>query len=408
MKRNALLTCLALALFALAITYPKTVAVSVEASPPAPPENVTSVPLYWFTESKQYVDPISIAFHFYTIVEDEKAALQTQPQWSYRGIIGYVFAKQVPGTTPLYRLVKNEYGRVNHFMTIDKAELDSVVNSDSGWQSEGVCCYVSPKQVAGTAQLYRLYLPERSNKPTLVSGLLGDDTEYLGDVHFYTTDGPTKYTYIYHGFQPSPMVMYIWTQPTDASAVKPLVAILAPGSASSGSKGGNVIKAPAGGGPAPSAQQQLFTLGCVQNAGKKTITCPTIQGVELCNYYKKKGELNVTYCTTTADQFKYDVIEKDLTAQGCSNFLGRAGEYLCQTLKGAQACRDYMKKGDGLVTRCLSVKDAEMNQDLKKHGCYDFLGREGDYMCPTADGFKTCENYRIDGRLKVCRQPTKK
>jgi len=417
MKRKTILTCLALALAALALTNPKTVAVSVEASPPVPAESVTAVPLYWFTENKKYsvINNVAAyrdvaeyaAFHFYTIVEDEKAALQTQPQWSFMGVVGYVFPKQVSGTVPLYRLVKNEYDRVNHFMTIDKGEVDSVVNSDSGWQSEGVCCYVSPKQVAGTTQLYRLYHPEENNSDDANKGWI-QPTEYWGDVHFYTTDGQTKYMYLHKNFQMSPMSIYIWTQPTVANVATTSVAnMIAGSSTSSGSNGGSAIKAPAGA-TQPNVQQQLFSLGCSQNPGKKQITCPTIQGYELCNYYKKKGELSVTYCVTTADQFKYANIENDLTAQGCSNFLGRAGEYLCQTWKGAQTCEDYLKKKDGLVTRCVSVKQAEMDQDLKKHGCTPFPGREGDYICPTAVGFKTCENYRIDGRLKICRQPTKK
>jgi len=174
------------------------------------------------------------------------------------------------------------------------------------------------------------------------------------------------------------------------------------------SKGGTAIKAPAGGSTL-NVKDQLFSLGCSQVTGKPgEISCPTVQGYETCQYYQRKGELKVTHCSTTADLSAYANIEKDLTEQGCSNFLGRAGQYLCQTWKGAQTCEDYLKKKDGLVTRCVSVKQAEMDQDLKKHGCTPFPGREGDYICPTADGFKTCENYRVDGRLKICRQPTKK
>src|SRR5260370_33812969 len=123
MKRKTILTCLALALAALALTNPKTVAVSVEASPPVPAESVTAVPLYWFTENKKYsvINNVAAyrdvaeyaAFHFYTIVEDEKAALQTQPQWSFMGVVGYVFPKQVSVTVPLSRLGHDDYARRN-------------------------------------------------------------------------------------------------------------------------------------------------------------------------------------------------------------------------------------------------------------------------------------------------------
>ena len=401
MKTKVLLTYLTLALVALALAYPKTDAAHASVPPSAPAENVTAVPLYWLTE--QTVQFQYNAFHFYTVAEDEKTALLTQPQWSLSGIVGYVFPKQVAGTVPLYRLVKNEYGRVNHFMTIDKGEADDVANNGSGWQLEGICCYVSRNQVAGTVPLYHLYHPEVAFKPTPVAGLLGDETSYEGDVHFYTADGQMKYRYIHKNFQLLPTAMYVWMQPTDATAATTNVAGMIGGvSSSSSSQGGNVIKNT----PAPpfNVQNELFSHGCSQNAGKKQVTCPTVEGWELCNYYKTKGELNVSSCTTTADQFAFAAIEKDLSARGCSRFLGRAGQYLCQTLNGAQACDTYAKKKDGLVTKCLSVKQAEMNRDLGKHGCGNFLGRDDDFLCKTDEGVKACEIYRIDGRVKMCRR----
>ena len=127
---------------------------------------------------------------------------------------------------------------------------------------------------------------------------------------------------------------------------------------------------------------------------------------ETCNFYKNKGELKVSFCTTTVDQAAFANIETDLTSRGCTRYLGRAGEYLCQTLNGDQACQGYLKKKDGLVTKCLSVKQDAMNKDLYAHGCRSRLGRADDFYCST-EGMKTCENYRIDGRVKTCRPITK-
>jgi uncharacterized protein DUF5648 len=390
MTRIWLVACFSLALLALTLFNPKTEIFRAQASPAPAPESVAAVPLYWFTEAKwkggdnNYHDLSSqMAFHFYTINEDEKAVLQKQPQWTFNGVIGYVFPKPVPGTVPLYRLVKNEYDRVNHFMTIDKAEVDKVINGNYGWQSEGIVCYVSPKPVPGTVPLYRLYYPEQNNSNSPNKGWV-EKTSYWGDVHFYTTDGQAKYSYIYAGFQPLPVSMYVWSHPTSLNV------------------GGNVIKPPQPP-PAASAKDQLFSLGCAQDANKQ-IKCPSVQGLELCNFYKSKGQINATSCATSADQSAFANLEHDLSARGCTRFLGRAGQYLCQTLNGAQACQGYLKKGDGLVTKCISVKQAQMAKDLFGHGCKSFLGRDDDYYCSSADGLKLCNNYRLDGQIKTCRQ----
>ena len=353
---------------------------SCAAAPVAQGSQPTPVPFHWFTAHNASYS----GFHFYTADADEAAALKTQPGWDYQGVIGYVFWLPVPGTVPLYRLGKEEFGGTNHFYTIYKDEADRAVNS-LDWTAEGIAAYVSPTQVLGTTLLYRMYKPP-------------SDSE-TGDVHFYTTKRELTFDYRYHNFQSVVMPAYIWT---NATTVTP--------SSSAGvlnglktSSDSTAIKA--SGGPTPTMQEQLFNVGCGKVPGKPAeITCPSQFGYELCEDFRKKGQLKVTACHTGIDQIAFAKAQADLFGRGCSAFLGRGGEYICQTLNGDEACRNYMKQGNGLVTHCVSVKQSEMEQDLAKHGCIRFQGKSDEYQCQDSDGMKACQNYRIDGRLKACHQ----
>ena len=330
MKRHLTFVCAALILSVLAFSETKTVFTHAESAMPPSPEQVTAVPLYWFKtkDNEGYDMGKQTGFHYDTADADETAALQKQPGWAYQGSIGYVFPKQVPGTVPLYRLEKIEFNNSNHLYTIDHKEaVNAFQNLDWAW--DPIVGYVSPKQVTGTVPLYRLYHPVFDEKH--------------GDIHFYTTDGVLKNSYLYEGFGFIRIEAYIWSQPTTLSTNA------ADNSNSSDSKAGPVTKPR----PGPmSPTDQLFSLGCAQDAAKKQVTCPSVRGWETCNYYKNKGDLKVSSCTTTADQAAFANIETDLVGLGCKRFLGRAGEYYCKDSKGVQACEGYLKKKDGLVTRC--------------------------------------------------------
>jgi hypothetical protein len=383
MKRVLFLTCVSVALLSLALFNPKTQIFRAQASPEPAAEQVAAVPLYWYFNKFN-------EFHFFTASLAEGTAFAKTQQaagWKYMGTIGWVFPQQVPGSVPLYRLVKeeDEPKGVNHFMTVDKAEADHAANN-LGWHFEGIMCYVSPKQVAGTVHLYRLYRPLQDLSGQ-GSGLIKYTTK-IGDTHYYTVSEEDMNEYVNVGYTLVRTEAFIWSKATTISL--------------GGASGNSVIKPPQPPPPA-SAKDQLFSLGCTQD-GTKQIKCPSVQGWELCNFYKKKGDINVTYCSTSADQFAFANLEHDLSARGCTRFLGRAGQYLCQTLNGAQACQGYLKKGDGLVTKCISVKQAQMAKDLSAHGCKSFLGRDDDYYCSSADGLKLCNNYHLDGQVKTCRQ----
>ena len=151
MNRHKLLTCGALILstLALALTMSAPTRTAEAAGPAFAP--VTAVPLYRFF---QY----DYGFHFYTADPDERAALKGHSEWSEEQPQGYVFRQYVPGTVPLYRLTKvSPVGGTQHFYTLNPAEVDSA--KGMGWKNEGVACFVSPTQVAGTVPLYRLYRP---------------------------------------------------------------------------------------------------------------------------------------------------------------------------------------------------------------------------------------------------------
>ena len=92
--------------------------------------------------------------YFYTIsVHEERLAFE---KYGYRGdgLAGYVFAIQIPGTIPLYRLLHPTSG--DHFYTTSEAERDNAITA-YGYQDEGIACFVyAAPTVAGVAPLYRL------------------------------------------------------------------------------------------------------------------------------------------------------------------------------------------------------------------------------------------------------------
>jgi len=385
MKRTLTFVCAALILSVMAFLETNTTR-SAGAATITAPEQVMTVPLYVLQNDG--------GFFFYTIDPNEMATLQGTAGWHYIGIGCYVLPnnKKLPGSVEVYRLVKDvtEGGMSvlnvgggtysSHFYTTDNVQAQRAA-SDLGWRLEGIPFYVSPKQIAGTVPLYRFYRAAGDIKEPMMI------TSHVYELHILTTDShyADKHT---AATKLIDIEGYVWPKQTALDAATGLV---------------DPVKVKTIDHPAPmSPMDQLFSLGCTQDAGKKQITCPTVQGWDTCNFYKNKGELKVSSCITTADQVAFAKIETDLSSRSCTRFLGRAGEYLCQTLNGAEACQGYLKKKDGLVTKCLSVKQDELNKDLFAHGCKSFLGRADDFYC-TTEGLKTCENYRIDGRVKICR-----
>ncbi|HEY0172621.1 MAG TPA: hypothetical protein VGB98_16480 [Pyrinomonadaceae bacterium] len=90
------------------------------------------------------------------------------------GVMGMVFARQMPNTRPLYRLAKQgTKPSPERYYTTDSAKVDDLVNNH-GWASEGILCYVYSGMGGGTKPLYHL--------------------SKAGE-HFYTTDSAERKRY---------------------------------------------------------------------------------------------------------------------------------------------------------------------------------------------------------------------
>jgi hypothetical protein len=110
--------------------------------------------------------------------------------YNFEGVAGYVATSQIPGTQPLYRLVKSANGKNIHFYTANPTEMQSA--QSQGFRLEGAIGYVPTTQMAGTVPLERLQQPGTG--------------EYL-----YTTSTTEKNQAVsrYH-YQDQGVACYIW------------------------------------------------------------------------------------------------------------------------------------------------------------------------------------------------------
>lgn len=319
MKRKMLLFSTTLVLSLAVITSTKPVIPRAEAAILQPAEVFHTVTFY------RMQSPGNIHFEFLTADHKEWESLTGQ-QWYKYGHAGNVFFhQQPPGTVPLYRLVKNEYGDANHFYTVDKNEADAAVKY-LGWTLEGVACFVSPTKVEGTTALYRFYR----------APFKYDDGTQNGDQFDYTISPKEKYDDInLYGYQFQRVECYVWVLPTTLTKVDPI----------------DTSKLP----PPASMDEQLIQAGCSYGFDKPDVmTCTTQSGYELCRQYKQSGQLKVSACKTNVNQANFAKTQSDLTSRGCKQFLGRLEEYICSSSTGFHACENY--RMDGFVKRCLQEK----------------------------------------------------
>lgn len=119
--------------------------------PPAATPASARVPLYRLVAA-------SSTDHLYTTSPQERDKAQSEG-YKLEGVAGMVASTQVPGSEPLYRLVRLAPGnKVEHFYTTSAAERDNAVKTYH-FREEGVAGYVAGSQVPGTVPLERLQDP---------------------------------------------------------------------------------------------------------------------------------------------------------------------------------------------------------------------------------------------------------
>ena len=95
--------------------------------------------------------------HYYTIHRQHRdALLSDKEEWISEGTAFYAFAKEQPGTRPVYHLYEEIRGI--HFFTMDEAEKDTLLRTKSPiWVLRGIAFYVY-RETSGTdlAPVYRL------------------------------------------------------------------------------------------------------------------------------------------------------------------------------------------------------------------------------------------------------------
>ena len=95
--------------------------------------------------------------------------------------------------------------------------------------------------------------------------------------------------------------------------------------------------------------------------------------------------------------------ESPLVAAGCKNLLGRAGDYICQTQKGFEFCENQRKNSNEGITRCqLAGVNSTVDKALVSQGCT--RNAVGEYTCLGQKGFDTCDAFKRDNKVKVCKR----
>jgi Repeat of unknown function (DUF5648) len=119
---------------------------------PQPITIAAKVPLYRLT-SAVGMD------RFYTASPQEKDRAQTEG-YKFEGVAGMIASTQVPGTVPLYRMVRQTgVNKVEHFYTTSTAERDNAVKAYH-FRVEGIAGYVAGSQQPGTVPFERLQNPK--------------------------------------------------------------------------------------------------------------------------------------------------------------------------------------------------------------------------------------------------------
>ena len=85
-------------------------------------------------------------------------------------------------------------------------------------------------------------------------------------------------------------------------------------------------------------------------------------------------------------------VQTALKSAGCSWFLGRVNQYLCQTQPAFKQCVGYVAKGQ--IKSCMAPNQIHTD-------CRWFLGRKTEYICTSRVAYLQCENFRTKSQLGV-------
>lgn len=119
----------------------------------------------------------------YTTSQAEARKAETEG-YHTEGTVGYVATSQMPGTEPLYRLVRQNRGHVEHFYTANTKEKNTTLSQ--GYREEGITGYVATSQQPGTVPLQRLEQPSTgeylftSSQPEARQAAARDKYQYQG------------------------------------------------------------------------------------------------------------------------------------------------------------------------------------------------------------------------------------
>jgi len=135
--------------------------------------SVVEIPLIGKQGPSSCNPPGTYEFHYHNGLPGEVSAIKftyegTTFGYNYKGIIGYIYTSQIPGTVPLYMLYNSHAG--DHFYTISP----NGANPIGDWQPKKIIGYVySESGQTDRLPLYRWY-KSKPNKPKKTD-------------HFYTT-----------------------------------------------------------------------------------------------------------------------------------------------------------------------------------------------------------------------------
>ena len=469
-------------------------------------EEYKTEPLYRFRSTKGYL--------LYKTRDSLPAGLGNGP-WKNEGMACHVPTGGA-GLKPVYQLFKSDaYGtRFNY--TTNKAEADSakggVLNSYSGlanWTNQGVVFYVAATQLAGTTPLFKLSRP-----PSILAA--GPDAGKLHpgwDASFLTDDVDDKKIALSQGWKSEGVLGYVWRMPAEAEwlpdlyvpmvsaeefSVKAIIANQGKANTGGADVYAHLLLYDASGKPVFSDGKFVGGLSPGQthpvtfDTGKRSLVGLRYQiKVDLSNLVRESNESNnltdpaefhrkikinpdpngatrvpppsfvitgvtstptqaqpkhTSYQLTVSNSDAYDAtwfvsLKNKLPPSPCGPGMtdarmvlqfsvirnGRPINAGCKPLNGSQQMHiltvetaALLSDSDGVVITLIdrlhgtkydstpfTVGWFGLAKTLVPAGCKYFLGRAGSYLCNSEQGMAACENLRKQGKPIECRRVAK-